>query len=106
LALAAQMVMDRTTLGRNIRPLERDGLIKVESTSPDRRTRELHLTAAGEQRLQASRKTWLRAQEDFESSFGTNRAENLRASLRAVVAIGSSAARGSMHTCFIDALVF
>src|ERR1700730_4255573 len=29
-ALAADMVMDRTTLGRNIRPLERDGLIAVE----------------------------------------------------------------------------
>src|SRR6266853_633769 len=29
-ALAAEMVMDRTTLGRNILPLERDGLIAVE----------------------------------------------------------------------------
>ena len=29
-ALAADMVMDRTTLGRNILPLERDGLIAVE----------------------------------------------------------------------------
>ena len=28
-ALAAEMVMDRTTLGRNILPLERDGLIAV-----------------------------------------------------------------------------
>jgi DNA-binding transcriptional ArsR family regulator len=29
-ALAADMVMDRTTLGRNILPLERDGLIAIE----------------------------------------------------------------------------
>jgi DNA-binding MarR family transcriptional regulator len=29
-ALAEDMVMDRTTLGRNILPLERDGLIRVE----------------------------------------------------------------------------
>jgi DNA-binding MarR family transcriptional regulator len=28
--LAADLVMDRTTLGRNILPLERDGLIAVE----------------------------------------------------------------------------
>ena len=28
-ALAEEMVMDRTTLGRNILPLERDGLISV-----------------------------------------------------------------------------
>lgn len=29
-ALAAEMVMDRTSLGRNISPLERDGVIAVE----------------------------------------------------------------------------
>ena len=28
-ALAAELVMDRTTLGRNILPLERDGLISI-----------------------------------------------------------------------------
>jgi DNA-binding MarR family transcriptional regulator len=63
-ALAKQMVMDRTTLGRNIRPLERDGWIKVERTLSDRRTTELHLTAAGEKRLQAAHRKWSRAQED------------------------------------------
>jgi len=31
--LADDMVMDRTTLGRNIRPLERDGLISVEAAA-------------------------------------------------------------------------
>ena len=40
-ALAAEMVMDRTTLGRNILPLERDGLIAVEQGSRDRRSKEL-----------------------------------------------------------------
>ena len=29
-ALANDMVMDRTTLGRNVLPLERDGLIRIE----------------------------------------------------------------------------
>jgi DNA-binding MarR family transcriptional regulator len=29
-ALANEMVTDRTTLGRNILPLERDGLIRIE----------------------------------------------------------------------------
>ena len=31
--LADDLVMDRTTLGRNIRPLERDGLISVEAAA-------------------------------------------------------------------------
>ena len=35
-ALATNLVMDRTTLGRNILPLERDGLIAVEKGSRDR----------------------------------------------------------------------
>src|SRR6516162_4558172 len=32
-ALAKEMVMDRTTLGRNVQPLERDGLIKIEASA-------------------------------------------------------------------------
>src|SRR5262249_58023807 len=46
-ALAGELVMDRTTLGRNIQPLERDGLIEVMRGRADRRRHELNLTAAG-----------------------------------------------------------
>src|SRR5258707_2971121 len=42
-ALAAAMVMDRTTLGRNILPLERDGLIAVAPGNDDRRSRVLRM---------------------------------------------------------------
>src|SRR5580698_7539957 len=42
--LAKNMVTDRTTLGRNIQPLERDGWIKIEPTASDRRAKTLHLT--------------------------------------------------------------
>src|ERR1700741_2759904 len=45
-ALAAEMVMDRTTLGRNIRPLQRDGLIAVVRGNTDRRSKQLRLTEA------------------------------------------------------------
>ena len=50
-ALAAALVMDRTTLGRNILPLERDGLIEIGASPADRRRREVRLTAAGAARL-------------------------------------------------------
>jgi DNA-binding MarR family transcriptional regulator len=33
------MVMDRTTLGRNILPLEREGLVRMEATPSDRRAK-------------------------------------------------------------------
>jgi DNA-binding MarR family transcriptional regulator len=85
-ALAEGMVMDRTTLGRNIQPLERDGLIRIEPAPSDRRAKELHLTKAGEKRLQAGLEVWAKAQARFEARFGTKRAAELRRLLRAVVA--------------------
>ena len=61
-ALAAELVMDRTTLGRNILPLEREGLVAVVRSSADRRSKELHLTEAGLARLRLAVKEWARAQ--------------------------------------------
>jgi DNA-binding MarR family transcriptional regulator len=84
--LADAMVMDRTTLGRNILPLERDGLIRIEATASDRRAKELHLTKAGEKRLQAAAKAWAQAQARFDAAFGSQRSSDLRKMLRAVVA--------------------
>ena len=84
--LAEDMAMDRTTLGRNILPLERDGLIRIEAAANDRRAKELHLTAAGAKRHQAALKAWAEAQGRFEETFGPQRAAQLRTMLRAVVA--------------------
>ena len=85
-ALAERMVTDRTTLGRNILPLERDGLIAIEPMASDRRSKELRLTKAGDKRLQAAREGWIKAQTRFESAFGSKRTTELRELLRAVVA--------------------
>ena len=85
-ALAKEMVMDRTTLGRNVLPLERDGLIKIEASATDGRAKELHLTKAGDKRLDAGREAWAQAQARFDDRFGAKRAADFRAMLRAVVA--------------------
>jgi DNA-binding MarR family transcriptional regulator len=85
-ALAAEMVMDRTTLGRNILPLQRDGLIAVEQGSRDRRSKELRVTEAGEARFRAGMKGWVRAQQEFEKAFGAKRTADMRALLHAVAA--------------------
>ena len=85
-ALAAELVMDRTTLGRNILPLERDGLIAVGPGKSDRRSKELRLTGEGIARFRAALKAWQSAQQRFEAAFGTKRAEELRALLQQVVA--------------------
>ena len=84
--LAAEMVMDLTTLGRNILPLERDGLIAVEQGISDRRSKELRVTEAGEARFRAGMKGWAQAQRQFEKAFGAKRTADMRVLLHAVAA--------------------
>ncbi len=84
--LARELVMDRTTLGRNILPLEREGLIAIMPGRSDRRSKELRLTDAGATRLKAAVKKWALAQGQFEATFGNRRTVELRALLQAVAA--------------------
>ena len=84
--LAAELIIDRTTLGRNILPVEREGLIAIKPSPFDRRSKELHLTAAGEKRYREARKYWAEAQTQFESAFGKARAGDLRGLLHDLVA--------------------
>ena len=84
-ALARELVMDRTTLGRTMLPLQRDGLIRIEDGKSDRRSKELHLTKAGAARLRVARRLWCEAQMQFEAAFGGERASTLRNELRALV---------------------
>lgn len=84
--LAAAMGMDRTTLGRNLLPLERDGLISIGQGQGDLRSKEVTLTAAGAEKQRAGLKRWQAAQAAFEQSFGAKRSAELRALMGAVVA--------------------
>ena len=84
--LAKSMVMDRTTLGRAIRPLQRDRLLTI-GAGEDGRTRSLQLTATGEARLKAASPKWREAQKKFEMTFGARDAVELRSILQRVVSI-------------------
>jgi len=93
-ALAKGLVMDRTTLGRNILPLERDGLIEIVPDPADGRSKVVRLTEAGAARLRAARAGWTQAQKEFEAAFGGTRAARLRDLLQAVTATELAAAAG------------
>lgn len=84
--LAASLVIDPTTLGRNIRPLQRDGLVAIAVSRADRRSRELRLTAAGARLLDRALEGWAEAQAEFERSVGDAHAAEFRTLLRTVVA--------------------
>ena len=83
--MAKLMVMDRTTLGRAVRPLERDKLLTIEA-GDDARVRRLNLTAAGLAKVKAAAAQWREAQKKFEQTYGVTESAELRSALRRVVA--------------------
>jgi DNA-binding MarR family transcriptional regulator len=82
--LAEVIVMDRTTVGRNVLPLQRDGLIAVTQGTVDRRSKELYLTVVGLKRLSEAWTHWAKAQAGFDAAFGSVKDSKLRALMRAV----------------------
>ncbi len=79
--LAEKMIMDATTLSRNLRPLERRGLILVEADRDDGRVRKLKLSAAGRASLEHALVGWKEAQRQVEESLGVEETRALNASL-------------------------
>lgn len=84
--LAASLVLDRSALGHNLKPLERDGLIALVVDPDDRRNRLARLTPKGKQKLEETAVLWNAAQERFESRFGVARAKALREVLAVIAA--------------------
>jgi DNA-binding MarR family transcriptional regulator len=75
--LAARMVMDRTTLTRNLRPLVEAGLVTVRA-GDDRRRREVALTRAGTRTLVEATGHWRSAQAEMRRALGDRRLASLR----------------------------
>jgi DNA-binding MarR family transcriptional regulator len=82
--LAAALVLDRSALGHNLKPLERDGLVVIEIDPADRRSRLAGLTKKGENRLRQSAELWEAAQHRFERAFGVEKAKALRETLAVI----------------------
>lgn len=80
-ALAEVMVMDRTTMGKNLQPLSRDGLIEIQVSKTDRRSRTITLTRKGAALLEQAYPLWRSAHDAFQQAHGTKFSENLRAML-------------------------
>jgi len=78
MALGALLVMDRATIGHNLRPLERDGYLIVAVDETDRRARLVSITAAGLAKIAEARPRWNAAQKSFETVFGSTEAAQLR----------------------------
>lgn len=71
-ALSDALSMDRTTLTRNLRPLERRGLVRV-AEGEDRRVRMVTLTTQGRAALADALPLWNKAQAQVIKAFGEQR---------------------------------
>ena len=56
--VARLLAMDRTTVTAALKPLERDGLVKIDADTKDRRSRRLSLTAKGHRVLASAVPIW------------------------------------------------
>ncbi len=74
--LAKAIVMDRTTLSRNVSLLNKKGLIDIEP-GDDLRTRKLSLTGQGHAALTAAFPLWQRAQVEIKKQLGEDRWNSL-----------------------------
>lgn len=79
--LARLAQMDGTTMTRALRPLEREGLVRIRPGTEDRRQRVVSLTAKGRRRLAAAHGLWERAQEHLMERFGEGETRELVRSL-------------------------
>ena len=84
--LADLTVTDRTTLTRNLKLLEKRGLLRVQMGN-DRREREVTLTARGREALASGLPLWQKAQTRVVQGLGDKRWNALREGLSAVVSL-------------------
>lgn len=84
--LARRLVMDPSTVTRNLRPLKKQGLIKTVSNE-NHRGRVLALTLAGHQMIEQAVPLWARAQTLFTKKLGQKRWSTLFKHLQAAVTV-------------------
>jgi DNA-binding MarR family transcriptional regulator len=87
-ALSDELGMDRTTLTRNLRPLEARGLV---ASVTEGRTRLVRLSTAGSQVLGQAVGHWERAQAEMERILGEAGVATVRRSSAAIASAARSA---------------
>ncbi|MCG7392291.1 MarR family transcriptional regulator [Microvirga sp. ACRRW] len=83
-SVAQLLAMDRTTLTAALKPLERDGLVKVSVDPDDRRSRLLHLSEKGRGLLASAVPIWRGLHADIEAELSEVEPDSLRGALNSL----------------------
>jgi DNA-binding MarR family transcriptional regulator len=84
-ALAQRMGLDQSTLSRNLRTLEGEGLIEIAIVETDLRRRAVWLTETGARRLEAAIPVWRRAHAKLATLLSPDLARRLADGAEALV---------------------
>jgi len=87
--LSGALVMDRTTLARNLKPLESQRLLTIEAGT-DRRRHLVQLTERGREALARALPYWEQAQHQVVERLGHEQWHVLQASLQATMTLVQS----------------
>ncbi len=83
--LAELLVMERTTLTRNLKPLEAAGWLRVRA-GPDRRSRAVAITPSGRAVVEQAFPAWQQAERRLRAAMGREESAELRQLLVAAMA--------------------
>jgi DNA-binding MarR family transcriptional regulator len=87
--IAESLVMDRTTLTRNLKPLEKSGLINTVQTL-DKRSKAYVLSEKGEQIVEKCVPLWQQAQNSVVNSLGDDTYHDIIGKLARMLSITST----------------
>ncbi|ARD47456.1 MarR family transcriptional regulator [Sporosarcina sp. P37] len=68
--LSEIMLLDQTTVTRNLNILKDSGLVTIERAAQDSRTKVVSVTAAGYEKLNNATPIWTKVQEQIEGAMG------------------------------------
>lgn len=71
------LVLQQTTLTRNLKPLIRDGYIRISPSPEDGRVKLVSLTDEGKTLFQRARKQWKKAQNHISKQLGGKLSEKI-----------------------------
>ncbi len=71
------LVIDQSTLSRNLKPLFRDGLLTLTPDQDDQRLKHISLSAAGESLYQQALPLWQEAQQALSEQLGQDEAAQI-----------------------------
>ena len=95
-ALAERLDIERTAMGKMVGFLERDGLVRIQPSPTDGRSRLIELTEAGRRLHDEAAPLWREAQQQFVELNGAENVAVLRGALKSLV-VGELKASSSDH---------